>query len=225
VHGAVRRPDTAALLNVSSDIQDVRTIGARVFVSTRQGLWGGTLGQSLGQKLLRPITLARETSPAANSAPWLMAGGKALWSGDAGKSWHEQSLQISADVADSDVRWVRELPIQPSPVASPHEQASPGGGLLAGTAKGLYRRINGDTAWRLAQHGLPIGDPISWFFNDKVLIIAMRGGGLYVSRDGSETWDRLDSGELAGQFTGVAVDAKGGLIAASLTEGLLYLTP
>ncbi|HZC65936.1 MAG TPA: glycosyl hydrolase, partial [Candidatus Dormibacteraeota bacterium] len=54
------------------------------------------------------------------------------------------------------------------------------------------------------------------------LIIAMRGGGLYVSRDASETWDRLDSGELAGEFTGVVMDPEGALIAASLTEGLLY---
>jgi hypothetical protein len=32
----------------------------------------------------------------------------------------------------------------------------------------------------------------------------------------------LDSGLPAGPFTGVVVDAQGGLVAASLTEGLLY---
>ncbi|HZC65841.1 MAG TPA: hypothetical protein VE545_04665 [Candidatus Dormibacteraeota bacterium] len=152
----------------------------------------------------------------------MTAGGKALWSGDAGKSWHEQSLQISADVTDSEVHWVRELRTLRSPEASLHEQESPRGGLLAGTAKGLYRQIDGDTAWRLVQRGLPIGDPVSLFINDKALIIAMRGGGLYVSRDASETWDRLDSGEIAGEFTGVVMDPEGALIAASLTEGLLY---
>ena len=43
MRGPSRRPDTATLLPVSSDIQDVRTIGARVFVATSQALWGGTL--------------------------------------------------------------------------------------------------------------------------------------------------------------------------------------
>jgi hypothetical protein len=47
------------------------------------------------------------------------------------------------------------------------------------------------------------------------------GGGLYLSRDASRTWERLDTGALAGPFTGVAVAAGGKLVVASLTEGLL----
>src|SRR5258707_14785232 len=117
---------------------------------------------------------------------------------------------------------MREMPSLPSTEASPHEPGLQRGGLLAGTAKGLYRRTDAGGVWLLVQRGLPIGEPITWCFNDSALVIAMRGWGLYVSRDSSQTWDRVDSGELAGQFTGVAVDAQGAIIAAALTEGLLY---
>jgi photosystem II stability/assembly factor-like uncharacterized protein len=217
VRGALRRPDTATLLPVSSDIQDVRTIGARVFVATPQALWSGTLGQ----KFLRPITLAKETLPVADSAVWMAAQGKVLWSGNAGESWHEQSLQISADVPDGQVRWVHQLPARASFGAALHEQSAHSRPLLAGTAKGLYRRDTVNEAWHLVQRGLPAGEPIAHFFSDKLQIIAMRGGGLYVSRDASETWERLDSREIMGQFTGAAMDTEVVLVGASLTEGLI----
>jgi photosystem II stability/assembly factor-like uncharacterized protein len=206
------------LLPGSSDIEDVRTIGARVFVATAQALWSGTLGQ----KFLRPITPAKETLPVADSAVRMAAQGKLLWSGDAGKSWHEQSLQISADLADGEVRWVRQLPARGSSGAPLDGADVPRGALLAGTTKGLYRRDAENGVWQLVQRGLPAGEPIAHFFIDQLEIIAMRGEGLYVSRDSSQTWDRLDSGQLTGQFTGVVVDAQGALIAASLTEGLLF---
>lgn len=217
VRGRLRRPETATRLPVSSDILDVRTIGARVFVATAQALWSGTLGQ----KFLRPITLAKETSPVADSAVRIAAQGKVLWSGDAGKSWHEQSLQISGDVAEGEVRWVHQLPARPSSGAPLDGEGVQRGPLLAGTAKGLYRRDAENGVWQLVQRGLPAGEPIAHFFIDKLEIIAMRGGGLYASRDSSQTWDRLDSGQLTGPFTGVVVDAQGALIVASLTEGLL----
>jgi photosystem II stability/assembly factor-like uncharacterized protein len=216
--GTLRRPQMVTLSPVSSDIQDMRTIGPRVFVATAQGLWGG----ALGQKFLRPITLTKEISPAADSAVRMAAQGKVLWSGDAGKSWHEQSLQISADVADGEVRWVRELPAGPPSGAPPDGQGVQRGPLLAGTAKGLYRRDAENGVWHLVQRGLPAGEPTAHFFIGKLAIIALRGGGLYVSRDSSQSWDRLDSGEFTGQFPGVVLDAQGALIAASLTEGLLY---
>jgi photosystem II stability/assembly factor-like uncharacterized protein len=218
VRGRLRRSETSTLLPASSDILEVRTVGARVFVATAQALWGATLGQ----KFLRPITLAKETSPVADSALRMAAQGKMLWSGDAGKSWHEQSLQISANVAEGEVRWVYQLPARPSsgpPLEGAGRQRGP---LLAGTARGLYRRDAENEVWRLVQRGLPAGEPIAHFFTDTFEMIAMRGGGLYVSRDSSQSWDRLDSGLPAGPFTGVVVDAQGGLVAASLTEGLLY---
>jgi photosystem II stability/assembly factor-like uncharacterized protein len=218
LRGTLRQPELVTRSPVSSDIQDMCTIGARVFVSTAQALWSGTLGQ----KFLRPITLAKGTLPLADSAVKMAAQGKVLWSGDAGTSWHEQSLQISADVADGEVRWVHQLPAGPSSGAPLDGEGVERGPLLAGTAKGLYRRDDENGVWQLVQRGLPAGEPTVHFFSDKLAIIALRGGGLYVSRDSSETWDRLDSGQLSGQFPGVVLDAQGALIAASLTEGLLY---
>jgi photosystem II stability/assembly factor-like uncharacterized protein len=216
--GRLRRPERATPLPASSDILDVRTVGARVFVATAQALWSGTLGQ----KFLRPVTLAHATSPVADSAVWMAAQGRVLWSGDAGKSWHEQSLQISGDVAEGEVRWVHQLPARPSRGAPLDGEGVQRGPLLAGTAKGLYRRDAEEGVWQLVQRGLPAGEPTAHFFSDALEIIAMRGGGLYASRDASQTWERLDSGPLTGPFTGVVLDAQGALIAASRTEGLLY---
>jgi photosystem II stability/assembly factor-like uncharacterized protein len=221
VRGPGRRRDTATLLPVSSDTQCVLTIGARVFVATSEALWSAVLGE----KSLRPTTLAKETSPVPDSAVWMVAQGKVLWSGDAGKTWHEQSLQISADVADSEVRWVHQLPARPSSGAALHERSEQNSPLLAGTAKGLYRRDAENGVWQLVQRGLPAGEPMAHFFSGKLQIIAMRGGGLYVSRDAAETWERLDSGEVMGQFTGAAIDTEGALVGASLTEGLLLYRP
>ncbi len=221
VRGPSRRPDTATLLPVSSDIQCVLTIGARVFAATSQALWSAVLGE----KSLRLTTLAKETSPVPSSAVWMVAQGKVLWSGDAGKTWHEQSLQISADVADSEVRWVHQFPARLSSSAALEGDGAQRGPLLAGTAKGLYRRTDVNGVWVLVQRGLPAGEPVAHFFTDKLQIIAIRGGGLYVSRDAAETWERLDSGEVMGQFTGAAMDTEGALIGASLTEGLLLYRP
>ena len=226
------RQTPVALPSAGSDVFGVRTIGARVFVATAQALWAGMLGE----KILRPVTeMPRsEPGPAPQGSPlWLAAGGKLWQSEDDGKSWHAQSIAITAEgnqlepppqvrpelgpelrpAVRPTVDWIQQLPLSPLPVAATTT-------TLAGTTGGLYRQTGNDN-WRLVQNGLPASEPVSYFFGEKLCLIATRAGGLYMSRDAAHTWERLDGGSVAGQFTGAVVTQDGHIVAASLTEGLL----
>ncbi len=221
---AVPRPNTAAVLSATSDITDVRTVGARVFVATSQGLWSG----ALGDRALRQVKILTATSGASaveDASVWMSAGGHMLRTRDGGKTWYAEILNVSPELPDASVRWIRELPEGSGGAAAKTESAAglagPKTWLLAGTSKGLYRRASSDGSWELMQSGLASGEPIAYFFGDKISLVTLRGGGLYLSRDGLKTWSRLDSGALAGQFTGVALNVNGEIVAASLTEGLL----
>jgi photosystem II stability/assembly factor-like uncharacterized protein len=219
-----------ALPSAASDISSVRTIGARVFVATSQALWSGTLGE----RILRPVVENQRSE--AGPTPeglllWLVAGGKLWQSEDNGKSWHAESISVTPDVNETElrpaappaVRWMLELPLpQPpaAPTATTLKSTSAASLILAGTTAGLYRQT-GHGTWHLVQNGLPASEPVSYFFGDQLWLIATRAGGLYISRDAAQTWKRLDNGSIAGQFTGAAVTPDGHIVAASLTEGLL----
>jgi photosystem II stability/assembly factor-like uncharacterized protein len=221
----VRSTASPPLPTAGSDISGVLTVGARIFVATAQGLWSGTLGE----KILRPVTVAANSQTDAteqSSLLWVMAGGEILQSADAGKTWRPVSLAFAPEVRDTDVRWMREIKLKSSGAGTTDPGASTANGspatlFLAGTTQGLYRRSGDQRAWQLVQNGLPAGEPISYFFADGAWVLAMRSGGLYLSRDASRTWERVDAGAIAGPFTGVAVAASGKLVVASLTEGLL----
>jgi photosystem II stability/assembly factor-like uncharacterized protein len=221
---AIPRPNTAAVLSATSDITDIRSIGARVFVATSQALWVGILGE----KVLRPVKISAVPNDASTDevfARCMVVSGEILCSQNDGKTWRAESLNVSAELQGASVRWIREVRAGPIGGAAKTNSvagvAEPKIWLLAGTSKGLFRRANSDGSWRLVQNGLARGEPIAYFFGDKISLIALRGGGLYLSRDAAKTWERLDTGALAGQFTGVTLNANGEIVAASLTEGLL----
>jgi photosystem II stability/assembly factor-like uncharacterized protein len=221
--GSSVRRGTVVSPAAGADISDLRTMGARVFVATSQGLWSGTIGE----KILRPVTAATNfetVSAEPGRRIWMVAGGKVWQSLDEGKSWRQEHLDIAPEVPDADLRWIRELNVSRLGITDALASAQQGSRLLvAATAKGLYRRADGAQTWQLVANGLAVGEPISYFFGDALWLIAIRDGGLYASRDGAQTWERIDCGVVTGQFTGVAVSADGTVVAASLTEGLLRL--
>gem|GEM_PF-479580 len=232
----------------AAEVYDLRTAGALVYLATAQGLWSA----NLGERILRPLTpgvpqasmpaargtdrpalasSALESSAETSGRLWLAAGGKILFSPDAGKAWHEEPQTIAADLTATDVRWLREIPASAASdsasgalsangalAATPQNPARI---LLAATTKGLYRRSAPSGAWQLVQNGLPAAEPVAYFFRGTLCLIALRSGGLYLSDDSAQTWERLDSGPLSGQFTGAAATANGTIVAASLAEGLL----
>jgi photosystem II stability/assembly factor-like uncharacterized protein len=218
---AVPRPNTAAVLSNTSDITAVRVIGARVLVATSQSLWSGVWSGALSSKILRPVKVfpsAPGDSATGAASLWMIAAGQVLRSADDGKTWQAETLDISPSLPDAAIRWIREIPV---PTAdAKNASAAPRSWLLAGTSQGLYRRTPSDGSWQLVQNGIPAGEPISCFFGGGLSLVALRGGGLYLSRDASQTWERLDAGPRAGQFTGSALNARGELVVASLTEGL-----
>jgi photosystem II stability/assembly factor-like uncharacterized protein len=194
----------------ASDISAILTVGARVFVATPQALWSG----SLGEKILRPEAMATAASELnALQLPPLDA----------------RTATDDARTAQPDIRWVSVLLVsaekqQPFPERTLEQAVQPL--LLVGTAKGLYRGSSdpaphGGVRWQLVQSGLSAGEPVAYSFADGPWIVAVRGGGMYISRDASQTWERLDSGAFSAAFTGVALVAGDRLVAASLSEGLL----
>ena len=239
----------------ASQIYDLLTVGARVYIATAQALWSGTLGD----KILRPQELSavpqRSSAPGVSAADrlapgnsgesaarlWMPAGGKILFSEDEGKTWREDPEPMAANVLAGDVRWLREI----SESASAYVPGAAAGRtatvLLAGTTRGLYRRSAARAGWQPVQNGLPASEPVSYFFGGHLWLIALRPAGLYASRDASQSWIRLDTGPMAGQFTGVAVTPdlaadvspdsapdsapNSAIVAACLTEGLFLLTP
>ena len=208
---ATLRPNAAAVI-AAADITDVRTVGARIFVATSQALWSATFSDK-SLRRVRISSLRTTESPditGAAAAFWMIAAGKILRSQDAGKTWHEETLNPSADSPDPAIRWIREVHVDDSAESM----------LLAATSKGLYRRV-GSGPWRLVQSGLATGEPLAYFSQGRVFLVTLRAGGLYLSRDATQTWERLDTSDIAGQFTGAVSTANHQIAAASLTEGLV----
>jgi photosystem II stability/assembly factor-like uncharacterized protein len=220
------RKEIAPPIPATADISAVLTVGARVFVATPQALWSGTMGG----KILRPLAISAAAIDLASEdfsseVLWMVAAGYALSSRDDGKSWTPAALHMNSNapavdapassIDGEEIRWISAAPV--SPDALEHTPRL----LLMGTANGLYRRSSLQATWQLVQNGLPASEPLAYSFQNGVWVVAMRSGGLYLSRDASQTWERLETGPAAGPFTGVASTADGSLVAASLTEGLL----
>jgi hypothetical protein len=232
-----RQPKTTLEIPSASDISAVLTVGARVFISAPEGLWSG----AWREKILRPVVVAGAATELnaqdfSREVLWMVAGGRALRSLDGGTSWIPVPLELTArepgtgvygtHASEKGIRWVYAPQVATDEPQQTAEAAQ--GGPLVGATSGLYHwGVGHETgaAWRLVQNGLPAAEPIAYAFRKGVCIVAMRTGGLYVSRDAWHTWERLDSPAAPGPFTGVALTGDGFITAATRTEGLLRIFP
>jgi photosystem II stability/assembly factor-like uncharacterized protein len=95
--------------------------------------------------------------------------------------------------------------------------------LFVGTSKGVFDSRNAGQSWELLQAGLPAFDSNPLLAFQDFMIISLKSGGLYFSRDLAKSWVRLDGPTETGVFTGIASDGQGGLYAGSRNEGVLHL--
>ena len=94
--------------------------------------------------------------------------------------------------------------------------------LFLGTEQGVFVRAD-DGPWRLLANGLPvITSDAPPAIGAHAWLLAMRNGGIYLSRDAGRSWQRVDHEAEAGRAALLAAQGDGFLV-ASESEGLLML--
>lgn len=132
---------------------------------------------------------------------WSASAGKLFRSVNAGKTWRWQKL--------------------PARAGSVRRIASANAYLLAETDNGLFISHDSGFSWTLSAHGLPATSPASIVALGKAWLATMPSGGLYITGDYGQSWDRVNETFAEGAFPALASDSSTGeIFAASATEGL-----
>jgi photosystem II stability/assembly factor-like uncharacterized protein len=207
------RAQSSIIVQKDPELSDVQSAGTHVYVATTNGLWSGELDKNM---LYGPApNTAKEAfhsvaiSESGNEL-WAISNENLLHSTAAAKTW---TLDSSHAVSSS--------------LLSIHTlTTSDDTALLVATQRGFYKRsaLPG-SAWQLLQNGLPAAEPTAILSNTQFLVVAMRNGGIYLSRDAAKTWQRLDTAHEQSIFTSIVPDGHGGFFAASLAEGILHWSP
>jgi photosystem II stability/assembly factor-like uncharacterized protein len=197
---------------------DVQVMQSRIFIAAANGFWSGEIGQ--------PVL--RRSSPAAPAEALrsldVLPGAGELWavsavslfhSLDAGKTWTTKNwTSTSPGAATEALLWVRV-------VATPT-----GNTLFIATQDGVYQSaLPAAEHWQLLQNGLPAAAAAMPLITKRFLVLPMKNGGVYLSRDSGKSWERLDGPGQESILTGLAEDGHGGFFAASQTDGVLHWEP
>ena len=152
---------------------------------------------------------------------------------DTAALWVSQNAQVVAVAADgkfgmssdggATAVW-SDLPVAGSAVRRIDVAATADGShVFLGTAQGLYQSSDGGARWEHHEAGLPAGQLESWLRTKDLMAVALRDGGMYVSRDAGKTWERVDQDAERGRFTGIVETQQGVLSVGSQSEGVLRL--
>ncbi len=95
--------------------------------------------------------------------------------------------------------------------------------LFLGTQQGLFESLDGGMNWTRNQSGLPAAPIEKWLRGDGFLIVTLRQGGIYLSRDEGATWARLDANAERGRVAGLVAIEPGIVLVGSQSEGVLQL--
>jgi photosystem II stability/assembly factor-like uncharacterized protein len=199
-------------LKPEPQVFDIQSSKSGVYFATADGLWSGEVSTSILRQVA-PATragIAHSLDVLPDDAElWTLTSEKLLHSLDAGKTWTDAtpaSLQAS-------LLWVRVIPSATGPT------------LFLGTHRGVFKRsLDASDDWQLLQSGLPAAATNPPWFSTRQIVIPSKNGGLYLSRDNGNFWQRLDGSSETGIFTGIFNDSKGGLIVGSRNEGILHWT-
>jgi photosystem II stability/assembly factor-like uncharacterized protein len=189
-------------------VHDMAFASDRWFAATENGLLvSGDRGTSwmpepLGPLATLPVQSVRVS--ADDRRLWVVSLRGLVFSTDGGQSWAWHDLPPNAGGA-LDLEAVR-----------PEEDT-----LICIARNGLYISRDAGKSWQEPGTGLPSAPVRDFAVAGRVIVAAMRTGGLFASADLGRTWTRL-AGTLAdGYFSAVATGSEPGAIyAASATDGL-----
>ena len=189
---------------------DIQASPSRVYIAADDGLWSGEPARPL-VRCPNSVSLTEVFSSldvlASDSEIWTITTSKLLHSKDEGRLWSDETPAFSHGA----LLWVRI-------------RASESGSVLfLGTQTGVYRHpLEANAPWQLLQSGLPAAATNSMWSSASSIVLSAKAGGLYLSRDAGNTWQRLDSSKEESIITGIASDGLGGLIIGSRMEGILH---
>jgi hypothetical protein len=89
-----------------------------------------------------------------------------------------------------------------------------------GTPEGIFKAAP-DGSWRLLSSGLPAISAVAAACDGSRLVAAMSNGGVYVSDDVGDSWQRIDAQQEQGVATAILPDGAKSFFLASEAEGLL----
>ncbi|HMI50815.1 MAG TPA: hypothetical protein VK525_04835, partial [Candidatus Saccharimonadales bacterium] len=197
-----------AMKEMPAQVFDLRFSADKVYAATDHGLWSGSprdqIFRPIAEKSIVGNVRSLETT-ADGKELWLLSPAAMLHSGDAAVTWSP----LPSAMLDSP-QWIRRF-------AGNSEM------LFVGTSRGVFVSRNAGQTWDLLQAGLPAFDANPLLAFQDFMIIPLKSGGLYLSRDLAKSWVRLDGPTETGVFTGIASDGQGGLYAGSRNEGVLHL--
>jgi len=214
------KPRKRVTKEVHPGITDLFVDETRIYIATTLGLWSGEIREG------RLRRMAADIFPASVQGIVATRGGKEIsavtptrlyQSVDAGKTWHD----VAAPAGASELLWLAPMaPAKRNPSSSSGGQPN----WLVGTSTGVYRFTPGNNMpWELLQSGLPAARSLPPGVSGETMAIPMQAGGIYLTRDQGNSWERLDSDAEAGILTGIAADGHGGYFMGSRNEGILRL--
>ncbi|MGB2635180.1 MAG: hypothetical protein WAM58_14720 [Candidatus Acidiferrum sp.] len=154
-------------------------------------------------------------SAAQISAVWTSTAGSEIAAVTDGK------LGLSSDAGNT-ATW-SDLPVAMDRVLCLDVAQSEGNAIYLGTNEGVFSLRAPQGSWERLAGGLPAGRVEQWLRQPGIWAASEGDGGLYVSQDAGNSWQRVDRDAERGKFTGLVAMPGGELLAGSQSEGLLQL--
>ena len=203
------------------DVTDLCVEGPRVYVATSRGIWSSDIQEGRLRRFAPDVFPAIVQSLAVSRAGEEISAvtpDRFFQTENSGKTWKD----FSPPAESGKLLWlfpaVTPKAVQPNPAALPSA-------WLVGTAHGVFRApTTGGLPWQLLQSGLPAALSSPPGASSAAIAISVKAGGLYLTQDQGQNWQRLDSDAEAGIFTGIVADGQGGYFLGSRNEGVLHVT-
>lgn len=207
---AVQRPGGASRVlpsrTVSPRVWSFVELPQEILLAASDGMWRSKLHESEFRRLREAGLPPDVRFLAADSRQGLLAIAQGqLWAKDAAAPiWRA----LSGPDRNSGLAWVTEC------------SASTAILRLAGTREGIFK-VDVNSSWRLLGGGLPAIPATAAACIGSRLVATMSNGGVYLSGDLGESWQRVDSDQEKSFVAIILTDGAKGFQLASESEGIL----